>query len=164
MYLYDSSRHIVCLPYSLEGLHAMAEALGIKPCWFHRDHYDIPKKRFSRMELERCLHVSSRTIMGVIRGNPHVGFVHCLLPAGNAHYFPLIDKELARRKVGALVRELGTGGRIYKIAFQDAVEKFPRDKGLPYLPCDDQQGWPVYYMRDAASTEFGPPSSWVAIS
>ena len=41
----DRSRHLVCVPYSIEGLHAMALELGIARCWFHEDHYDIPKKR-----------------------------------------------------------------------------------------------------------------------
>lgn len=40
-------RHLVCVPYSVENLHAMADALGIKRCWFHADasypHYDIPE-------------------------------------------------------------------------------------------------------------------------
>ena len=44
-YLTDCKRHLICQPYSIEGLHAMAKALEIKPCWFHKDHYDIPLRR-----------------------------------------------------------------------------------------------------------------------
>jgi len=37
---------------SIENLHLMAESLNIKRCWFHRDHYDIPKKRIIKIEEE----------------------------------------------------------------------------------------------------------------
>jgi len=35
---FDKHRHLVCLPYSIANLHAAAAALGIKRCWFHKDH------------------------------------------------------------------------------------------------------------------------------
>lgn len=41
-YYYDNKRHIVCIPYSIENLHIMAIRLGIRRCWFHRNHYDRP--------------------------------------------------------------------------------------------------------------------------
>jgi len=41
-YYFDNQRHLVCIPYSVENLHKMAKSLGIKRCWFHKDHYDIP--------------------------------------------------------------------------------------------------------------------------
>ena len=49
-YLTDGKRHLICEPYSLDNLHKMAEALDIKKCWFHKDHYDIPKKRIDEIE------------------------------------------------------------------------------------------------------------------
>jgi hypothetical protein len=45
----DAHRHLVCLPYSIENLHEMASRLGIKRCWFHKDHYDIPKRRIEEI-------------------------------------------------------------------------------------------------------------------
>lgn len=44
----DEGRHLVCVPYSVENLHRMADEQGIKRCWFHNGsyaHYDIPKRR-----------------------------------------------------------------------------------------------------------------------
>ena len=69
-YLSDGSRHLVCEPYSIEGLHAMAEALGIKRCWFHGGrlaHYDIPKRRILEIAA-RTEVVDSRIILKVIKG------------------------------------------------------------------------------------------------
>lgn len=67
-YLTDGKRHLICLPYSLENLHNMADKLSIKRCWFHGDHYDIPKRRIH--EIERiCSIVSSREIFCIIKEN-----------------------------------------------------------------------------------------------
>ena len=63
--LYDDQRHLIAVPYSLENLHRAAEQLGIKRCWFHKDHYDIPKrmvadvgdggrKSFAARDFENC--------------------------------------------------------------------------------------------------------------
>ena len=72
-YLCDDQRHLVCFPYSIDGLHRMAEDLGIKRCWFHRSgrlsHYDIPKRRIAEVTA-RCEIVSSRTILSVIKDEP----------------------------------------------------------------------------------------------
>jgi hypothetical protein len=68
-YFYDRGRHLVCVPYSVENLHAMALDLGIKRCWFHGGrypHYDVPKKRFARMG-DRCRLVEPREILAIIR-------------------------------------------------------------------------------------------------
>lgn len=67
-YLTDGQRHLVCLPYSIEGLHRMAADLAIKKCWFHRNHYDIPKKRILEIE-GKCKIVSSRDIVKIIQGD-----------------------------------------------------------------------------------------------
>lgn len=66
-YYTDGKRHLVCVPYSKENLHEMAEQLGIKRCWFHKDHYDIPKKRQKEIE-SKCIIVSSKIIVDIIRG------------------------------------------------------------------------------------------------
>jgi hypothetical protein len=63
----DGKRHLVCIPYSIENLHAMAEQLGIKRCWFHGDHYDIPKKKLTEVE-NQCIMVSSKEIVRIING------------------------------------------------------------------------------------------------
>ena len=65
-YLTDGKRHLICIPYSLENLHAMAEDLDIKKCWFHKNHYDIPKKRMLEIE-QKCLIVSPKEIVRIIR-------------------------------------------------------------------------------------------------
>lgn len=66
-YITDGRRHLVCLPYSKANLHEMASRLGIKRCWFHRDHYDIPVRRMAEVE-SRCEIVPSRDIVRIIRG------------------------------------------------------------------------------------------------
>lgn len=69
-YYSDGNRHLVCVPYSVENLHAMAERLGIKRCWFHRGrlaHYDVPKMRRAEIAA-RTIVVSSRDILRIIKG------------------------------------------------------------------------------------------------
>lgn len=71
VYVCDDARHLVCLPYSVEGLHRMAADLGIKRCWYHpskdHEHYDIPKRRIAEIKA-KCRVVDSRTILGIIKG------------------------------------------------------------------------------------------------
>lgn len=66
-YLTDGKRHLICVPYSIANLHEMARNLGIKRCWFHKDHYDIPKRRKKQIEAQ-CEIVSSKKIVEIIRG------------------------------------------------------------------------------------------------
>ncbi len=66
-YLTDGKRHLICQPYSIENLHKMAEALNIKKCWFHKNHYDIPKKRLIEIE-SQCEIISPKQIVEIIRG------------------------------------------------------------------------------------------------
>lgn len=66
----DSSRHLVCVPYSIANLHAMAAMLGIKRHWFHGDHYDIPKRRIAEIE-KKCVKITTREIVAIAR--PKVG-------------------------------------------------------------------------------------------
>jgi FMN phosphatase YigB (HAD superfamily) len=70
-YLTDGKRHLVCIPYSIENLHRMAEDLSIKRCWFHKDHYDIPKRRIKEIE-SLCEIVSSKEIIRIIKNNMQV--------------------------------------------------------------------------------------------
>lgn len=62
----DRKRHLVCIPYSIENLHKMAEELSIRRHWFHKDHYDIPKKRKNEIECQ-CIIVSSKEIVRIIK-------------------------------------------------------------------------------------------------
>ena len=66
-YYYDTMRHLVCKPYSIENLHVMANDLNIKKCWFHKDHYDIPKKRIEEITGKATL-VRPREIIVIING------------------------------------------------------------------------------------------------
>ena len=67
MYVTDGKRHLVCIPYSTENLQAMAADLGIGRHWFHKNHYDIPKKRMDEIS-SKCTLVSSKDIVKIIRG------------------------------------------------------------------------------------------------
>ena len=65
-YLTDGKRHLICVPYSIENLHRMAEELDINRCWFHKDHYDIPKNRIDQITA-KCEIVSTREIVKIAR-------------------------------------------------------------------------------------------------
>lgn len=67
-YFFDNMRHLVCKPYSIENLHKMAEDLNIKRCWFHKDHYDIPKKRVDEIAAKAKL-VRPREILMIIKND-----------------------------------------------------------------------------------------------
>ncbi len=67
MYVTDGKRHLVCIPYSVENLHEMAADLSIGRHWFHKNHYDIPKKRIDEIT-SKCTIVSSKDIVKIIRG------------------------------------------------------------------------------------------------
>lgn len=45
----------------------MAEILSIKRCWFHGDHYDIPKRRIKEIT-EKCNLVNTKEIIDIING------------------------------------------------------------------------------------------------
>lgn len=66
-YFCDRMRHLVCVPYAVDNLHAMARDLGIGRHWFHGDHYDIPKRRFSDVS-SRCTVISPKHVVGIISG------------------------------------------------------------------------------------------------
>lgn len=51
-YLCDHARHLVCRPFTLTGLHTMAQRLGIGRHWFHDGrwpHYDVPLRRHAEI-------------------------------------------------------------------------------------------------------------------
>lgn len=69
-YYCDHKRHLVCVPYSIENLHQMADSLGIAREWYHggdKPHYDIPKKRILEVQ-SKCVVVSPRVILKIIKG------------------------------------------------------------------------------------------------
>lgn len=66
-YFCDTVRHLVCVPYSKENLHKMAADLGIKRCWFHKNHYDIPKRRIAEITA-KCEVVPTRRILEIVNG------------------------------------------------------------------------------------------------
>lgn len=43
----------------------MANKLNIKRCWFHKNHYDIPKKRINEI-MNKCILVDSKEIVNII--------------------------------------------------------------------------------------------------
>lgn len=68
-YYCDDQRHLMCQPYSIENLHAMAEALNIKRCWYHYSrypHYDIPKRRIAEVTA-KCVKVSCKDLLAMIK-------------------------------------------------------------------------------------------------
>lgn len=70
-FLCDDKRHLICVPYTIENLHEMAEILNIKRCWFHGGdlaHYDIPNKRIDEIK-SRCTIVDTREIIKIIRSH-----------------------------------------------------------------------------------------------
>lgn len=64
-------RHLICVPYTVDNLHAMAADLGIHRCWFHvgakYPHYDIPKRRISEIQA-KCTVISPREILRIMKG------------------------------------------------------------------------------------------------
>jgi uncharacterized protein DUF4031 len=71
-YFCDDVRHLVCVPYTVENLHAMAADLGIKRCWYHANasypHYDIPKRRIEEIK-QKCNVVTTREILEIVKGD-----------------------------------------------------------------------------------------------
>jgi len=65
-YLCDNKRHLICQPYSIENLHKMAIDLDIKRCWFHKNHYDIPKNRIEEIT-NKCKLITSKEIVNIIK-------------------------------------------------------------------------------------------------
>lgn len=49
----------------------MAQTLGIKRCWFHKNHYDIPKRRIQEIT-SKCKLISSKKILKIINMPPEL--------------------------------------------------------------------------------------------
>jgi len=64
----DLERHLICQPYSIENLHIMADELSIKRGWFHKNHYDIPKRRINEI-MKKCTIITTREIIKIIQNN-----------------------------------------------------------------------------------------------
>lgn len=65
----DKRRHLICVPYTIENLHKMADELRINRCWFHNSkhpHYDIPKRRQAEIE-EFCWIVTTKELINLIK-------------------------------------------------------------------------------------------------
>lgn len=71
-YFCDNQRHLICVPYSVDNLHKMAEDLGIKRCWYHSSakykHYDIPKRRVKEIQA-KCTVISTRELLDKVSSN-----------------------------------------------------------------------------------------------
>lgn len=71
-YFCDDARHLICVPYTVENLHLMAEDLGILRAWFHGGasypHYDIPKRRIKEIT-SSCTVVTTRVILEIVKGS-----------------------------------------------------------------------------------------------
>ena len=65
-FLCDTKRHLICEPYSIENLHIMAHDLGIRRCWFHKNHYDIPKYMIEEIT-SKCEVVSPKKIVEIVK-------------------------------------------------------------------------------------------------
>lgn len=65
-YFCDNKRHLVCVPYSIRNLHKMAKDLKIGRQWFHKNHYDMPKKRIEEIT-KKCTLINSRQIVIIIK-------------------------------------------------------------------------------------------------
>jgi hypothetical protein len=72
LYICDKKRHLVCIPYSIDNLHQMADDLNIDRAWFHRtkglEHYDLPLERIQEIT-SKCIVVSPKNIVRIIRGD-----------------------------------------------------------------------------------------------
>lgn len=72
IYVSDSNRHLVCLPYSIDNLHRMAKDLKIGRHFYHKGkhpHYDIPARREDEV-VARTVQTTSRIILSIISDGP----------------------------------------------------------------------------------------------
>lgn len=73
VYVCDKQRHLVCLPYSIDNLHTMAENLDINRAFYENKkgkshpHYDIPAKRIKEIQA-KCIIVSPRAVLMITKG------------------------------------------------------------------------------------------------
>jgi hypothetical protein len=73
-YFCDKYRHLVCVPFSIENLHVMAEDLKIGKHFFEYSahgrlpHYDIPAQRKKEI-MQQCNVVIREEIVNIIKNN-----------------------------------------------------------------------------------------------
>lgn len=84
IYITDKERHLICVPYSKENLHRMAQELGIKRCWFHKNHYDIPQYMLEEVE-KVCKIVHHNNIVEIIRHPEYADAIISKSITGTAH-------------------------------------------------------------------------------
>lgn len=84
-YFMDPNRHLVCVPYGVAELHAMAEVLDIKRCWYDpgsakrlwwncarecnqpHAHYDVPWRDIARLTTDpRVTVIRPRELLSII--------------------------------------------------------------------------------------------------
>ena len=66
LYLTDGRKNVICIPYSIENLHKMADDLGMKKKYFKKDHYEIPDDMVSEVE-DKCDVVTTTTLFKTAR-------------------------------------------------------------------------------------------------
>lgn len=64
-FYYDKKRHLVCLPYTVENLHKMADELKISRDCFHQNHYDIPIDALEEVS-KKCVYLNERQMITII--------------------------------------------------------------------------------------------------
>lgn len=97
-YYCDEYRHLICIPYSIENLHIMAEDLGIKRCWFETSklgyaHYDIPKKRIKETK-EKCTIVSTKELLKIIKNETEVMIMLTEIVVNNYNHLHWITGDI----------------------------------------------------------------------
>ncbi len=85
IYVTDKKRHLICVPYSIDNLHQMAEELKINKCWFHKNHYDIPKRRVDEIE-KKCNIVSVNNIIEIIKSPEYAEIIISEMSTGTASH------------------------------------------------------------------------------
>lgn len=73
IYITDGVGNVICLPYSVENLHKMADDLGIAKRWYRNGHYNVPKEIADGLE-EKCDKVTTTTLFRTVR-NVYAGVV-----------------------------------------------------------------------------------------
>jgi len=58
-------RLVSCDPCSPENLHLMAQEMGIRRCWYHGDHYALPKT-FDLMRFALNVQVVTHVELGAV--------------------------------------------------------------------------------------------------
>jgi hypothetical protein len=86
-------KHLICVPYSIENLHKMAEKFGIGKSLFKINHYSLSKFNESAIERisKKCRIISTSNIIEVIRSPQYADIIISDVVAaganGNSHSF-----------------------------------------------------------------------------